>query len=124
MKLWKVSERHHELDNNEEKDQKSKTTSGDNCSRSRSGSALRLPSYREIDRTFVATPRRTFFEAHDYRINSLSINSDLETFITADDLRINLWHIEVPDQSFSILFEGDSVRKVMMSGWRTQSVAQ
>ena len=50
-----------------------------------------------------ASPRRVFANAHTYHINSISINSDQETFMSADDLRINLWHMEITDQSFSIL---------------------
>ena len=37
-------------------------------------------------------------------INSISINSDQETFISADDLRINLWNHEITNQSFSMKF--------------------
>ena len=48
-----------------------------------------------------ATPKRVFANAHTYHINSISLNSDQETFLSADDLRINLWHTEVTDQSFS-----------------------
>jgi hypothetical protein len=29
--------------------------------------------------------------------------SDCETYISADDLRINLWNLEVSDQSFNIV---------------------
>jgi serine/threonine-protein phosphatase 2A regulatory subunit B len=42
--------------------------------------------------------------AHTYHINSISINSDGETYISADDLRVNLWNLEVSDQSFSKLY--------------------
>ena len=45
-----------------------------------------------------ASPRRIFANAHTYHINSISINSDQETYLSADDLRINLWHMEVTDQ--------------------------
>jgi len=51
-----------------------------------------------------ATPKRVFGNAHTYHINSISLNSDQETFLSADDLRINLWHTEVTDQSFSRCF--------------------
>ena len=51
-----------------------------------------------------ATPKRVFGNAHTYHINSISLNSDQETFLSADDLRINLWHTEVTDQSFSKSF--------------------
>lgn len=51
-----------------------------------------------------ASPRRIFANAHTYHINSISVNSDHETYLSADDLRINLWHLEITDRSFSILF--------------------
>ena len=50
-----------------------------------------------------ATPRRLFSNAHTYHINSISVNSDDCTYLSADDLRINVWHLETTDQSFSIL---------------------
>jgi len=56
-----------------------------------------------------ASPRRIFANAHTYHINSISVNSDQETYLSADDLRINLWHLEITDQSFSILFLGSSL---------------
>ena len=52
-----------------------------------------------------ASPRRIFANAHTYHINSISVNSDQETYLSADDLRINLWHLETTDQSYSILFK-------------------
>lgn len=48
-----------------------------------------------------ASPRRVYANAHTYHINSISVNSDQETFLSADDLRINLWHLEITDQSYS-----------------------
>ncbi|KAG6477501.1 serine/threonine protein phosphatase 2A 55 kDa regulatory subunit B beta isoform-like isoform X1 [Zingiber officinale] len=47
--------------------------------------------------------RRVYSHAHDYNINSLSINCDLETFLSADDLRINIWNLEVSNQCFNII---------------------
>ena len=66
--------------------------------------------------------RRIFANAHTYHINSISVNSDQvdlfyaffvksfsifiyaqETYLSADDLRINLWHMEITDQSFNIV---------------------
>ncbi|XP_076903277.1 serine/threonine protein phosphatase 2A 55 kDa regulatory subunit B beta isoform-like [Bidens hawaiensis] len=47
--------------------------------------------------------RKMYAHAHDYNINSVSINSDGETFVSADDLRINLWNLEVSDQCFNII---------------------
>ncbi|XP_022721508.1 serine/threonine protein phosphatase 2A 55 kDa regulatory subunit B beta isoform isoform X3 [Durio zibethinus] len=51
----------------------------------------------------VARCRRVYAHAHDYHINSISNNSDGETFISADDLRINLWNLEISNQSFNIV---------------------
>ncbi|GBG80673.1 hypothetical protein CBR_g31132 [Chara braunii] len=65
---------------------------------------LRLPSIEWRNETaLVARCRRVFANAHAYHINSISNNSDLETYISADDLRINLWNLEVSDQSFNIV---------------------
>ncbi|XP_032985755.1 serine/threonine-protein phosphatase 2A 55 kDa regulatory subunit B delta isoform isoform X3 [Rhinolophus ferrumequinum] len=34
---------------------------------------------------------------------STNVNSDHETYLSADDLRINLWHLEITDRSFNIV---------------------
>lgn len=47
--------------------------------------------------------RRVYAHAHDYNINSISNNSDGETFISADDLRVNLWNLEISSQCFNII---------------------
>ncbi|CAH1417668.1 unnamed protein product [Lactuca virosa] len=51
----------------------------------------------------IARCRSMYGHAHDYNINSISNNSDGETFISADDLRKNLWNLEVSDQCFNII---------------------
>jgi serine/threonine-protein phosphatase 2A regulatory subunit B len=62
-----------------------------------------IPIVKYMDRIEVeAIPKRIFANAHTYHINSISLNSDQETFMSADDLRINLWHIEITNQSFSL----------------------
>lgn len=61
-----------------------------------------IPVIKYMDRIEVeAVPKRIFANAHTYHINSISLNSDQETFMSADDLRINLWHNEITNQSFS-----------------------
>lgn len=62
-----------------------------------------VPVLMPMDLMVEASPRRIFANAHTYHINSISVNSDYETYISADDLRINLWHLEITDRSFSIL---------------------
>jgi len=52
---------------------------------------------------YSAKCRRVFDRAHEFNINSISNNCDGETFVSADDLRINLWHLEVTSQCFNIV---------------------
>lgn len=90
VKLWKIRE-------------KSKRTESGNL-RDESGflRSVNIPVVKQMDRMEVeAIPKRIFANAHTYHINSISLNSDQETFMSADDLRINLWHIEITNQSFS-----------------------
>lgn len=47
--------------------------------------------------------KRIYANAHTYHINSISVNSDQQTFLSADDLRVNLWSLDVTDQSFNIV---------------------
>ncbi|OBS80599.1 hypothetical protein A6R68_21200, partial [Neotoma lepida] len=81
IKLWKISER-------------DKRPEGYN---------LKEEDGRPMDLMVEASPRRIFANAHTYHINSISINSDYETYLSADDLRINLWHLEITDRSFNIV---------------------
>ncbi|KAG9102953.1 protein phosphatase 2A regulatory subunit cdc55 [Ceratobasidium sp. 370] len=55
------------------------------------------------DAVVAAIPRKVYANAHAYHINSISINSDGETYISADDLRVNLWNLGIHDQSFNIV---------------------
>ncbi|KAK6264204.1 hypothetical protein SCA6_019638 [Theobroma cacao] len=65
--------------------------------------SLRLPVVTSLETNLMARCRRVYAHAHDYHINSISNNSDGETFISADDLRINLWNLEISNQSFNIV---------------------
>ena len=50
-----------------------------------------------------AQPRRVFSNAHTYHINSVDPSGDGEHFLSADDLRINLWSMEVADKAFTVV---------------------
>lgn len=65
--------------------------------------SLRLPTVTSTESALVARCRRVYSNAHAYHINSISTNSDGETYISADDLRVNLWNLEISDQSFNIV---------------------
>ena len=69
----------------------------------RSASDLKLPRMTHHDTVVAAVPKKTYANAHAYHINSISVNSDGETFISSDDLRINLWNLNIQDQSFNIV---------------------
>ena len=51
----------------------------------------------------TARCRRAYANAHTYHVNSIALSSDRETFISADDLRINLWHLDVSDRAFNVV---------------------
>ena len=44
-----------------------------------------------------------FKNAHEYHINSLSLNTDGELFISADDMRINIWNLENNKTVYNVL---------------------
>lgn len=64
----------------------------------------------EIDETVPeadllhAYSKKVYANAHSYHINSLALSSDMETFISADDLRINMWKLDNSDTTFSKIF--------------------
>lgn len=95
MKLWKVHNR------------RVKTLVGANIGPSEPGSpvnVLKVPRVLPSTETVrVSTCSRVFKNAHAFHINSISVNSDQETFLSADDLRINLWNFNVNSQSFNIV---------------------
>ena len=66
-----------------------------------SKTALALPQMSVAGTSIAASLRRVFANAHAYHVNSVDPNSDGEHFISADDLRINLWNLEITDRSFS-----------------------
>ena len=96
IKLWKVSEKEKRLDGYNLKDDDGQCITEPNSLRS-----LRVPVIKPMDLVVEASPRRIFANAHAYHINSISMNSDQETYLSADDLRINLWHLDITDESFS-----------------------
>nr|POF18780.1 isoform 2 of serine/threonine protein phosphatase 2a 55 kda regulatory subunit b beta isoform [Quercus suber] len=91
IKFWKVQEK------------KIKKISDMNLDSSKAVGNCSVASSTSHETSLVARCRRVYAHAHDYHINSISNNSDGETFISADDLRINLWNLEISNQSFNIV---------------------
>lgn len=65
--------------------------------------AVDLPRLEPLGKGIKATPRRVFSNAHAYHINSISVNSDEETFLSSDDLRVHLWNMNASGVGFNIL---------------------
>ncbi|CAG0899347.1 unnamed protein product [Darwinula stevensoni] len=101
IKLWKVSERDRRVEgfNLKEENGQPKDSPPSRLTKD----SLRVPVIKPMELMVEASPRRIFGNAHTYHINAISVNSDQETYLSADDLRINLWHLEVNDQSFNIV---------------------
>jgi serine/threonine-protein phosphatase 2A regulatory subunit B len=64
---------------------------------------LVVPRVSGKESILTSTPRRVFANAHAYHINSISLNCDGETFLSADDLRVNLWNLNVNSKSFNVV---------------------
>lgn len=69
----------------------------------RSAQDLKVPKPSTSENVISHKTRKVFGNGHAYHINSLSLNSDGETFLSADDLRINLWHLEHTEQSMNVV---------------------
>ena len=68
-----------------------------------SASQLKLPKVLRGEPKLTARCRRVYSDAHAYHINSVSTNSDGQTYLSADDLRINVWSLDVAAESFNIV---------------------
>ncbi|XP_043568525.1 serine/threonine-protein phosphatase 2A 55 kDa regulatory subunit B delta isoform isoform X3 [Chiloscyllium plagiosum] len=97
IKLWKISERDKRAEGYNLKEEDGRYRNPVRIT------TLRVPVLKPMDLMVEASPRRIFANAHTYHINSISVNSDNETYLSADDLRINLWHLEITDRSFNIV---------------------
>lgn len=96
IKLWKIHER------------KVKSVAQLNVETGRYGgrvpvTSLRVPQLVPQESTVVATPRRVYGNVHAYHVNSLSCNVDGQTFLSSDDLRINLWDLNNAKLSFNVV---------------------
>lgn len=97
IKLWKVHEKKVKVVSQYNVDR------GHGKGRTSAISSLRVPIVDTREIGVSHTPRRIYANAHAYHINSISLNSDGETYISSDDLRINMWNLGISDQSFNIV---------------------
>ena len=99
IKLWKISERNMRIDG----PLNTKSTDGTQDLNPTEIRNLVIPELHQTPLMVEASPRKIYANAHAYHVNSISVNSDDETYLSADDLRINLWSLQRTDQSFSML---------------------
>jgi len=64
---------------------------------------IKFPTTKDAKIVAAATPRKVYANAHAYHVNSISLNSDGETFLSSDDLRINLWNLNITNESFTVV---------------------
>ncbi|KTG39699.1 hypothetical protein cypCar_00016655 [Cyprinus carpio] len=97
IKLWKVSERDKRPEGYNLKDEEGRIKDISTVT------SLRVPVLKPTDLMVEVRPRRIFANGHTYHVNSISVNSDGETYLSADDLRVNMWHLDITDRSFNIV---------------------
>jgi serine/threonine-protein phosphatase 2A regulatory subunit B len=95
IKLWKVYEKITKKVSN--------MNMNGNLSTATEVKSLKVPKVSQGDRVIAHVPKKVYANAHAYHINSISLNSDQETFISADDLRINLWHVNYVKDSHTVV---------------------
>ncbi|KAM7394199.1 hypothetical protein PAMP_021012 [Pampus punctatissimus] len=96
IKLWKVSERDKRPEGYNLKDEEGRLKDISTIT------SLQVPVLKPTDLMVEVRPRRVFANGHTYHVNSISVNSDGETYLSADDLRINMWHLGITDRSFRL----------------------
>lgn len=62
-----------------------------------------LPETEIVSEGFEGIEKKEFKNCHQYNINSLSVSSDGETFLSADDLRVNLWHLDNNNLAYNVV---------------------
>jgi len=62
-----------------------------------------LPKTKVVGEGWEGSERKTYRDCHNYNINSLSMSPDGEHFISADDLRVNLWSLENNMLAFNLV---------------------
>lgn len=80
IKLWKVENR--------------KEKKYESCRKLLQRGKLVLPRSKIVNEGFEAKSRMLFRNGHEYHINSVCLSPDGEHFLSADDLRVNLWNID------------------------------
>jgi len=89
IKLWKIAYR--------------KEKKYESCKKMLAKGKFAIPRSKVISEQWEGRCASQYKCAHEYHINSLSLNSDGESYLSADDLRINIWNIEDNKTVYNVL---------------------
>ena len=89
IKLWKIDYR--------------KEKKYESCKKLLSKGRFALPRTKIVNEQWEGRLRNKYKNAHEHHINSLSLCPDGESFISSDDLRINIWNIEDSSTVYNVL---------------------
>jgi serine/threonine-protein phosphatase 2A regulatory subunit B len=64
---------------------------------------LRIPKVVRKDPAIRCKPQRIYANGHAFHINSVSLNSDHENFVSSDDLRVTLWNLNNTNEGFTLV---------------------
>lgn len=64
---------------------------------------LMMPTNVSVDEGYESVERKQFKFCHNYNINTMSVSPDGENFLSADDLRVNLWSLENNILAFNLV---------------------
>lgn len=80
IKLWKIEYK--------------KEKKYESCKKLLQKGKIMIPRSKVVNESWEGKMRCFYRNGHEYHINSLSLASDGENFVSADDLRINIWNVE------------------------------
>ena len=66
-------------------------------------SNLIIPKVRVVNKYYHNSLKKSFANLHNYHINSVSLATNCESFISSDDLSVNLWNIDRDDQCVNLV---------------------
>jgi serine/threonine-protein phosphatase 2A regulatory subunit B len=89
IKLWKVENR--------------KEKKYESCRKLLQRGKLVMPRSKVVNEGYESKCRSLFKNGHEYHINSICLSPDGEHFLSADDLRVNLWNIEDNTTVYNLL---------------------
>jgi len=64
---------------------------------------LQIPKMVHTETITAAVLRRMYDKMHTYHIHSISTSTDNELFLSCDDLRMNLWHVDSPAACYPLI---------------------